>query len=109
MSNINFTKLLFFVVLTISRFTSFSQTGTKQEPFFDRKKEEQEAIKKGIHYADIDGYLFAKEREFYAKQEYATQIPIEPYAWNAKGSPSGTQGAACVNASFENANFGNWT
>lgn len=103
------TKLLFFVILTTCNFSVFSQTKTKEEPFFDRKKEEQEAIKKGIHHADIEGYLFAKEREFYAKQEYANQIPIDPYAWNAKGTPLSVQGAACVNASFENANFGNWT
>jgi gliding motility-associated-like protein len=81
----------------------------KQGLWFDRKKAVEEAQKKGIHYADVDGYVFALEREFYAKLQQPAD-PNDPYGiFNYKGSTPTTQGAGCPNASFENTNFGGWT
>jgi gliding motility-associated-like protein len=109
MSKFYFSKTVLIVFFTSLYFSFYSQKAT-QSNFFDRKKEEQEAINRGMPSQDIEGYLFAKEKEFNAKQEWQTMIPIDPYAWSAKGGTGNTiQSAACVNASFENNNFANWT
>lgn len=102
-------RLLFLSALILTANLFFGQNKA-QKPQFDREKEKAEAIKKGMHYDDIDGYLFAKEREFYDAQDMAGKTPVDPYAWNLKGGGGAViSGAACVNASFENSNFGNWT
>lgn len=100
-------KLLLFLAIIINADLIFSQNKTQQTPHFDREKEKEAAIKRGMHYDDVDGYLFTLEREFYDKLDMANKLPVDPYAWSSKGST--IQGAACVNASFENNNFGNWT
>lgn len=102
-------KLVLFLALVLNANLIFSQNKAQQIPQFDREKEEL-AIKRGMHYDDVDGYLFALEREFYDKQAMANKLPEDPYAWNMKGGSGAViSGAACVNASFENNNFGNWT
>jgi gliding motility-associated-like protein len=112
MKNYYLTKLVVLCFLTFSFNAVLSQTNqNKLAPpaQFEREKLKAEAIKNGMHYDDIDGYLFAKEREFYDKQAMVGQTPSDPYAWSAKGSNPTIQGAACVNASFENNSFANWT
>lgn len=88
----------------------FSQA-SKQAPFFDRKKAEADAIAKGIPTGDIEGYLFALEREFYDNLNFKPVNLNDPYGVNAiaKGTNPTVQGAGCPNASFEVGSFGNWT
>ena len=105
--HISLKSVFLFAALLCSQ-VNFAQ---KQAPFFDREKEKAEAIKKGMNYDDIDGYLFALEREFFDKQNYKPIDANDPYGLytQAKGGTQGTMGAGCVNASFDLTNFTNWT
>lgn len=108
MKNQGLSKLFLLGFLIVSSITVIGQNKI-QPAEFDREKVKAEAIKNGMHYDDVEGYLFAKEREFYDNQSLQGKPPHDPYAVNAKGSNPTIQGAACVNASFENTNFTNWT
>ncbi len=108
MKNTNLFKTLLIVAIIFQSVITFSQA-KKEAPWFDRKTAEKDAIAKGIPAGDLEGYLFALEQEFYAKQ----QAPANPNDPNgiytmAKGSNPVVQGAGCPNASFEVGSFGNW-
>ncbi|MBN8691830.1 MAG: gliding motility-associated C-terminal domain-containing protein [Bacteroidetes bacterium] len=102
-------KARFILLIAAILFGTLSAQVKPQLESFDREKAKEQAIKNGMNQDDIEGYLFALEREFIAQQEMKNKLPVDPYAWNAKGNNPVIQGAGCVNASFENSNFGNWT
>lgn len=109
MKILNYFKTVLMLAFLLSNFVIYSQN-TKQAPFFDRKKAEQDARAKGMPEQDIEGYLYAKELEFYDNQNFKPANPNDPYGIYtvAKGTNPSTQGAGCPNASFETGSFGNW-
>lgn len=109
MKILNHLKSVLFVACLLNVFVIYSQNG-KQHQHFDRKKAEIDARAKGMPEQDIEGYLYAIEREFYDNQNFKPSNPNDPYGINtyAKGSNPSIQGAGCPNASFEMGGFGNW-
>ena len=109
MKNSTVLKSLLAIVFLFQSLTFLAQN-SKQATFFDRKKAEADAKLKGIPESDMEGYLFALEREFYDNQNFKPLNPNDPFGINAvaKGTNPSTQGAGCPNASFEFGSFGNW-
>ncbi|MGZ4036954.1 MAG: hypothetical protein ACXVPQ_03945, partial [Bacteroidia bacterium] len=99
-----------FSLLVVVLSSAMLMAQTKPQPFFDIKKEQQDAINRGMPANEVPGYLQAKQSMYYDQfvKPSNTKDPNNTYT-TQRGSNPTIQSAGCPNASFEYNSFANWT
>lgn len=102
-------RLIFSAVLSLASLALGAQL-KQQQPFFDIKKAQQDAINRGMPANEIPGYLQALESMYYDQFVKSTNPNDPNNTYTAqRGSNPTIQSAGCPNASFEYNSFANWT